>query len=147
MPQLNLSMTQAGPIVDVWVAISEPRRTALKKAGQTVPPPVKVRGLVDTGASCTAVDPSVIQKLQVPATGTVSVLTPSTGTAAHVCNQYDVLMAIIDAQGNPLYFGNSIPVLESSLAAQGIEALIGRDVLSSAILIYNGAAAVFTLAY
>ncbi len=147
MPQLSLSTSPAGPLVDVWVAVSKPRQDALVRAGLPVPTPLQVRALIDTGASCSAVDPSIIEKLQVPVTGTMQVLTPSTGATPHVCNQHDMLLAILDAKGNPLYFGPSIPVMASALATQGIEALLGRDVLSLGILIYNGAAGTFTLAF
>ena len=147
MPHINLSMTHNGPLVDVWLAVSAPREAALTQANLAVPAPIKIRALLDTGASCTAIDPAVITKLQVPVTGTTSILTPSTAGVAHTCNQYDVLLAILDPNGNPLYFSTSVPVIESALASQGIEGLIGRDVLGGALFIYNGTAGHFTLSY
>lgn len=140
-------MTHNGPLVDVLLAVSAPRLAALTKAKLAVPAPIKIRALLDTGASCTAIDSTVITKLQVPVTGTTSILTPSTAGVAHTCNQYDVLLTILDPNGNPLYFSTSVPVIEAVLASQGIEGLIGRDVLGGALFIYNGTAGHFTLSY
>ncbi len=147
MPHINLSMTQSGPLVDVWLAVSEPRQNALMQAKQPVPSPLKIRALLDTGASCTAIDAMAIKKLQVPVTGTTPIWTPSTVGVAHTCNQYDVLLALLDINGNPMYLGTSVPVIESALASQGIDGLIGRDILGSAVFIYNGTAGHFTLSY
>ena len=147
MPHINLSMTHSGPLVDVWLAVSAPREAALRREKLPVPTPIKIRALLDTGASCTAIDPAAIAKLQVPVTGTTSILTPSTAGVAHTCNQYDVLLAILDPNGSPLYLGTSVPVVESALASQGIEGLIGRDVLGGALFIFNGTAGHFTLSY
>lgn len=42
---------------------------------------------------------------------------------------------------------SAIPVLESHLAHQGIHGLLGRDVLSKCLLVYNGEMGLFTLAF
>ncbi len=41
----------------------------------------------------------------------------------------------------------TIPVIESQLLNQGFHALIGRDVLSSGMLVYNGKASTISLAF
>jgi hypothetical protein len=74
-------------------------------------------------------------------------MTASTGAKPHTCNQYDVFLMLINPKGTLLYVAQSMPVFEMPLAAQGIEALIGRDVLAAGILIYNGATKSFTLSY
>lgn len=40
-----------------------------------------------------------------------------------------------------------MPVVESDLSAQGIQALIGRDILSDSLLVYNGYTGLFILSF
>jgi hypothetical protein len=152
VPHFTLPLTPGGPIVNAHIGVSDARRAALVTAQQPIPPLIPIRALIDTGASCTCLDPSVVQRLGIPATGNVAVNTPSTGSTPHSANQYDVAL-IIPPSGPgqpPLVFG-TIPVVAAELlAAQSIHALIGRDILSRCIFHYNGAAAqggFFTLAY
>ena len=145
MPHLTLPISPAGPLLDILVGVSHPREEALRESGQPIPPPVQVRGLVDTGASCSCMDPAVLTQLALSPTGSVSMMTPSTGAAPHLCDQYDVSITLIHT--NLALTLNSIPVMESHLAMQGIQALIGRDVLSQCVLVYNGATAIYTLCF
>jgi len=138
-----------GPMVNAALGVSEARRAALQAAGQTVPDFVPIRALLDTGASCTCVDPSVIAALGLTPTGSISMITPSTGATPHQSAEYDAALAIPAAVPGqaPLLFP-TIGVVESDLfAAQGFHALIGRNVLANCIFHYNGATGLFTLAY
>jgi len=145
-----MALTPGGPIVNALVGVSEARRAALTSAGQAIPPLVQIRGLIDTGASCTCVDPSVITALSLPPTGSVSMLTPSTGATPHATAQYDAALIIPPSQAGqlPLVF-QTIPIVGSDLKAQGIDALLGRDILSRCVLLYNGGPGLglFTLAF
>ncbi len=95
MPVVNNKVTPNGAFIDLLVAVSLPRQTALQNAGQAVPAPVPARALIDTGASCTAIDPSLIQALGLTPTGTVPVHTPTTGQSPQICNQFDIALALI----------------------------------------------------
>jgi hypothetical protein len=58
MPHINLQMSPGdGPLIDIFVGVSFPRRDALKAAGHVAPNPIRARALIDTGASCSCVDP------------------------------------------------------------------------------------------
>ena len=151
MPHFTLALSPGGPIVTAVVGVSDARRTALTEAGQPVPNFVTIRALVDTGASCTCIDPTVIAELALPPTGSVQMFSPTTGETPHAMEQFDVAIVIPSQQGQaPLIF-ETIPVVASSLAAQGIQALIGRDILSRCVLHYNGGTSgtggLFTLAF
>lgn len=132
----------------VGVAGSQARREALIASSQQVPPAASVRALVDTGASCTCVDPAVLKALSLSARGSASVHTPSTGPAPHMADEYDVSLIVPGAGIHhvPLTI-DAVPVIAADLAIQGIHAIIGRDVLQDCILIYNGAVGEFTLAF
>lgn len=121
----------------------------MSSAGQTVPQAQNIFALVDTGASCTCVDPAVLQVLQLTPTGTATMNTPSTGAQPHVANQYDVSVVIPGpTPAHPAYYIPTLGVVEAQLfAAQGFHALIGRDVLQHCLLSYNGMIHLFTLAY
>jgi len=60
-----------GPQLQLYVGVSHARGQALLQGGQTIPQLRLIRGLVDTGASTTAIDPSVIQGLGLSPTGSI----------------------------------------------------------------------------
>ena len=134
-------------MIDIVVGVSVPRQAALQSAERPVPVPQLIRGLIDTGASVTCIDPVVFNALNLQPTGSVPVLTPSTGAVPVQQLQYDVSVIIPNGSGLPLVIP-SMPVLESELLlGQGFHVLVGRDVLSRCILTYNGSANLFMLAY
>lgn len=148
MPHFTLQVSPGGPILNAVVTVSQPKATALQAAQQALPAPVTIRALVDTGASCTCVDPSVLQSLQLTPTGSASMFTPSTGAAPAAADQYDVGLAIFAAANQvPLFLPTVAVIAADLLQAQGIHALIGRDILGQCVLHYNGATASFTLAF
>jgi hypothetical protein len=145
MPSVTLPITPAGPIVPILVGVNQPWAQQLRTSGQPVPPAVLVQLVADTGASCTCLDPTVLAALGLSPTGSTSIHTPSTGAAPHTVNQYDVSLNI---QFPTLMFSMScVPVIESHLLAQGIQGLLGRDMLAHALLIYNGPAGTFVLSF
>jgi predicted aspartyl protease len=137
-----------GPVVAASIGVSVPRGQALLQAGQQTPPLVPIRALIDTGASHTCVDPTVLSKLGLTPTGTAQVHTPTTGSTPQQVNQYDIALLIPGADPtHAALVRSTLPVTEHALAIQGIQALIGRDVLSDCVLIYNGTTNLFTLSY
>jgi predicted aspartyl protease len=134
-------------MIDLIVSVSGPRMAALMEAGQAVPAPQTIRGLVDTGASNTCVDPSVLTALQLQPTGSVPMLTPSTGATPMSADTYDVGIYIPNGSHQPLVLPN-MQVSACELAvAQGFHALVGRDILSQCILVYNGSDGTISFSY
>jgi predicted aspartyl protease len=96
--------------------------------------------LVDTGASGSAVDHEVIEKLGLQPTGAISMATPSHDR--HEVLTYDIDLII---EGNRVHIAD-VPVFATGLKNQGIHGLSGRDVLKHMRLVYNGYSGHFTLA-
>ena len=148
MPSIALPFGQTGPLVQVIIGLSLPHRDALTKSGKAVPPPVMGTFLIDTGASGTCVDPDYVLPLGLVPTGSVSIQTPSTNGSGHICHQYDVSLLI--PNGNqaaaPLVI-DAMPIMETVLRPQGIDGLIGRDVLSLCSFNAHGPFNLFVLSY
>lgn len=147
MPHFTLQFQTAGPQLQLFVGASVPRQQALQQAGQAVPQPQLITGLVDTGASSTAIDPNVIQALGLQATGSMPILTPSTGSTPAQADTYDVSLIIPLGPSGMSFTIPALQIFESTLSVQGIKALIGRDVLSNALLVYDGRSNLFSLAF
>jgi hypothetical protein len=121
---------------------------ALQAAGVALPQPTSGLFLVDTGASQTVIDTALLSPLGLVPTGSVPIHTPSTGTTPQNCNQYDVMLLVPpQSAGQMAWVVEAMPAIESDFSAQSIHGLIGRDLLGAAVLVYNGPAGHFTLAY
>lgn len=149
MPHFTLQIIDGGPVLSAFVGVSQARAGALASANQPVPQNIPIRALVDTGASCTCVDPSILDKLQLTPTGTVLVNTPSTASQPHAAFQYDVQIIIPggSAAHAPLWLPNVAVTASELVSQQGFHALVGRDILHHCVLVCNGATRLFTVAY
>lgn len=149
MPYFTRQVTPNGLLVVIaFVGVSQGRRTALESSNSPVPNAVQVDGLIDTGATCTCVDPSVLDQLGLSPTGSTTVNTPSTGDTPAVADQYDVSVIIPTGPGHAPLTRQTVPVVKSLLLPrQGFHALIGLDILRGCHLTYDGQNGLFTLAY
>lgn len=148
MPHFTREIAPEGPIITAIVGVSSQRAAALRAAKQAVPAPIPLRGIIDTGASGTCVDAPVFARLGLVPRGVVLVNTPSTGAQPHQAAQYDVCIFLPGVTPGSLSLTlGSLPVLASDLSAQGIQILVGREVLRHCVLIYNGGTGSYTLAF
>lgn len=147
MPAIHANIAVGGPLLIAHIGVSVPRMQAIVAANQQVPPAITGTFLLDTGASGTCVDATFIAQLGLQPTGTVPIMTPSTGTGVHHCDQFDVSLFIPGATQGQGHLIPAVPIIATHLKNQGIDGLIGRDVLDNCTLIYNGSAKFFTLAY
>lgn len=136
MPHFTILVEPRGAIAQVVVSVTGARRKALEASGVPVPAPVVASLLIDTGASMTCLCTSVITKLSLQPTGTINILTPSTGTTSHQCATYDVDVMMPAMAG--IKHLAAIPVVESDFSTQGHQGLIGRDILKDFRMTYSG---------
>ena len=147
MPHFTLPIENQGPLLNVQLSVSAARSAALVADGQPVPNPFVARGLVDTGASCTSIDPAVVNALGIAPTGTAQMVTPSTGPDPVSLEQYDIGLAIYAlATQSPIRLP-VLAVVKAQLDNQGFHVLIGRDVLAHCVLVYNGSDGQYTLSF
>jgi predicted aspartyl protease len=126
-----------GPVIQVTVSLEQNAAKALLAQGKAVPTKSGL-ALIDTGASNTCVDAQVAQELGLPVIDVGSM--QSASHDKHPCNIYPVQIVM------PIITLNSPRTMGANLAAQGLLVLIGRDVLASCNLSYNGPSGQFTLA-
>lgn len=147
MGQFTLRVDNKGPLLNASLDISHPRRAALDRAQLPHPQFFGAKGLVDTGASCTSIDPAVVQQLGLSPTGDARLVTPSTGNEPLDVVQFDISVAIYSKLDEPPLSIPILPAIETPLANQGFHMLIGRDILSRCLLVYNGVLGHYTLAF
>ena len=148
MPFITLQISPQGPVVRAAIMVSTARRQMLEAAGNSVPPPQNIYALIDTGASISGVDPSVLNVLGLSPTGETEIVSSTSQGTGISIPTYDVCIGIYATRQGDLHFiSETIQVTATNLAGRGFRALIGTDVLQKSILHYNGADGFFTLAY
>ncbi len=134
MPILELLIEEtSGALVTVYI-----------KHSREAMPPLEVKALLDTGASRTSLDPSVVTELGLIDAGETEVqdFTSPEGTVLPraLCN------LVIPGSGIEMEIFN-LPVIQAPLEAQGFKAILGRDILSKCVVVWDGRARRCTLAY
>jgi hypothetical protein len=136
-----------GPVIQVQIEIPSALAASLQASGQPIPTPVDGIALIDTGATITSIDVAILKRLSINPVGVANV-----GTAGGP-KQQSAYPARFTFPGTPLP-GFEIPrVLGCDLTGQTVFnqrpliALIGRDILSLAVFVYNGQAGMFSLSF
>jgi len=134
---------QHGATVSVTVMQSPDYVAALKRAGRPFASPMAVLGILDTGASCSALDSRIVRLMSLQHRGVAEIHTPSTGAGVVHKGVYDATLALGETTGRPI--SATVPVIECEFASRGFLALIGRDLLNLCILTYDGPTGRFQL--
>lgn len=130
-----------GPALAVEVSLAEILAASLTARSIPLPAPQPGSALIDTGASVTAVDMEILQRLGLPRVGSGTVVTPS-GTETQ-----GVYVVRLTFPGTPIPPLDPMPVLGSQLQGFGHIVLLGRALLRGALLIYDGAHGHWTIAF
>jgi predicted aspartyl protease len=145
MPYVNLPISPRGPVVVANFGM--PRALADQmRAGEKQPPnPVIVEALIDTGAGSTMVDPVILRQLNLNPIDKALVNTASSGGSPVQIDVYEVDVFLHD--GSVQKSWQSLRVGAADLSQQGIQALIGRDMLAHCLFVYNGTSGLFAFAF
>lgn len=127
VPDLRLS----GAIIQVF--IFPPVHTYFKPEIKPEEIPIFTAvGMIDTGASISGIDVSIAKHLNLISRDFIPILTPS-GIKNHYT--YDIDLMLPQTLGFKKF---TLEVTGSDLIRQGIQVLIGRDVLKECTFVYNG---------
>lgn len=130
----------------VGIGVSDSMRTALIGANKPLPQLQMVNALVDTGASGSVIDPALVVPLGIQPVSSQLVHTPSTGGVPVSQPVYDVSIWLYHAKSQHVW-ERSFPVMCAGLRGQGIDMLLGRDVLSECLMVFDGPHNKFTIAF
>lgn len=137
-------LLRAGPLLAVEVTIPTALEEYLKATGSLVPDLIAGWALIDTGASRSGVHETTITALGV---NPIGVATVSTAGGQRQQRLYPARFRFPDARWN-FEFSSTIGLDLSGQTVGGrdIIVLLGRDVLSRTLLVYNGPGGFFSLA-
>jgi len=143
MGRLGGPMSDRGPLIDVKVMLPTQQVEAFKAQGLAYGRPRVIKGLIDTGANCSAIDRDVAEDLKLVPHGFALVHTPSTGPDYVERLQYAACIVVGEGQADALVL--TLPVIESDLSTRDFQILVGRDVLKSCVFVYHGPTDTFSL--
>lgn len=129
-------LQEGGPVVDAFIGVSSLAGHAFRDRGIDVPRPIKVRAMIDTGASSSAVKTGIPGRLGLNPIGKRKLQTPSSTNLE--CAEFALTFSL------PNDISVDVVAVEAPLEEQAIEALVGRDVLSEGVLVYVGYMGTFT---
>ena len=96
------------------------------------------------------IDTRIVEQLELSPIGTIQIHTPSTGQIPAEHRQFELCLGIPGHQpGIFVTVVDTLSIIESDFSGFGApyRVLIGRDVLRLGLLIYNGPANLYTLAF
>ena len=134
-----IALTQRGPVLQVTLGVEQTIAQQLLAQGIKLPEPISGLALIDTGATSTCIDETVAKQLKLPVVDVVTI-----SSASHSKTEQNVYPVLIEVVGLPIKF-NTLRAIGVSLANQGLQVLIGRDLLQLCTLFYNGMIGSFTL--
>jgi predicted aspartyl protease len=146
MPLIHVDIHDSdGAVLDVLIGPSASRRQQLVETGDPAPAARPYRLLVDTGASRTILDPSVVVRAGLQQDGTTELVTPSTGSNAKTVREFRCCLTI-QAQGVEMEIPELV-ITEAPMKNQGVHGVLGRDVLRRLLVVWDGNAKSATIGF
>jgi hypothetical protein len=144
---LSFDLDRMGrPVVALFAAPTAARIAALEAVGELSPRPVEIRALVDTGASRSFVQASVLEQLELDSLGTDLIHTPTTGPSPKLARVYALQLFFPGVTGGQLAADSQVVELED-LSGFGVDMLLGRDVIGRCLLVFSGPENRVTMAF
>jgi len=138
-PQQGLRLK--GPALNIEISVSDNVALVLENEGKQIPQPQVSTAFIDTGASLTVVEESVLVGLGLIPVNTIPITTPGGN------NYRKVYACKMSFPGTLIPALSPIQVVGCELGGFGHTGLIGRDILSKFLLVYNGVEGHWTLAF
>jgi hypothetical protein len=131
-------LRKTGAIVNIQIQVPAAYMQQLKAAGQSIPPPQVVKGMIDTGASISTVSDAVAAAAGLQQVGSVPIGGVGGMSTRPIFSAYF---------GIPDYgvSADPIEIAGVSLPVGSFDVLIGRDVLKALELTYTGPHGAFAL--
>jgi hypothetical protein len=131
------------------INVSGPGIRRLRRALRPIPQPVPIEAVIDTGSPLTCADPQAFASLGLLPTGSISILTASSGPAPILRDQYEVSLTLLHPSGNPALHRllDPVTITDAPLVPTGIPALLGWDLLRQWVFLSDGPAGTFSLTY
>ena len=146
MPHFTFPASPDGYTLEVLIGLRAQAMQALQAAGQPIPPPLRVRAILDTASDTTAVAGRVLQHFGIPFSTTVQ-----THTAAGPIqvNVFTISLSVSDPIGvsRAMLVQPEWVVTEFLYPTPQIEVLIGLDLANECLLILDGPGQRFTLGF
>lgn len=115
----------------VTLTVSDAHRQALVESANPVPDAVNGTAMIDTGASSTCIDQRAAERAGLP-----TIQKAMMASASHANHEVPVYAAKLVI---PQFSAIDVPyALGANLESLNLVALIGRDLLQAAVLVYNG---------
>jgi predicted aspartyl protease len=129
-----------GPIINTDLTINSAHREALAQAGQAIPPPVRCRFLIDTGADGTVVKHEFADKAGLKL---INASHPLHGVGVDTTGRVYIGRIVFSleskiAQDTRHTIFIDTQIQSANLASDRIDGLIGRDVLRHFTLTFDG---------
>lgn len=134
-------LIRRGPVLDALIAVAAPVGLLLRANGLPVPPPVPVPALIDTGAGHSAISGTIARHLGLLPVGEALISMPDREPRAVRTVRYAV--QIVLPALNTVF---DVTVIEAQFD-ESIGAVLGRDILASAIFLYVGATGHCTISF
>lgn len=134
MPSVTVSnpnLQMEGPVVEVQFLLPKELEARYLAENKPLPEPVKVRALIDTGATNCAVQEDIPQKLGLQPIDTKTISTPSGDIKCYL-----YFMRMLIPTHNIITEGAFTAV--PGLVVQHLHCLLGRDLLAHGELLYQG---------
>jgi hypothetical protein len=136
----------SGPMIEILIGVSEPRRRAMLARGTTPNPELRLLFLIDTGADSTMVNEQHMRTLGIDARGSRDILTATSEAKPTACNTYDVAFKLATFGDDPLMLP-AIEVIGRPLFNLSIDGMVGRDILNRVVLLLDGPRMQFRIDY
>jgi hypothetical protein len=146
MPTLTGPLTANGALVRILIGVSEARRRVLRRVGLPVPTPSTIRAVVDTGSFVSVADAPAIAPLGVAPYDQPTFFTSATGLTPHVRDVYKLSITLLDDSGATMAYWPAVDVLPGVfLPTDAVRGVVGRDLLATGVLHFDGKGGVFSL--